>query len=362
MYNLRDYGYQVIHIEVTNRCNMACTFCPLPKRKKPLRDMTRNEAFGIIRELSQFEGIDYVAFHQFGEPLLYKYLWDCIERCRLVGLKTNLTTNGLLLNQENINKILSIPPDYLWLSLQTPDPAVYRKTRGVKVSFDHYIDQMANCVATLFDKGNCETIIDIAVNPSWKASLKHSVRRMLGIINTGDPTLFNAEPKLLRRHMIHFLELVEDKSESFKFSIDHLDECIRDYYSNGKRRKPAYQLKPDMKILYKDFVNGYRLTNQFPVEKGICGTKILGILADGTVVCCCVDYDGFTGIGNVFEEPLYNILVRSKSIFDGLRKTGELPFEVCRRCRGATTRLGAIMKQYRFNKIFKKPIFNAKER
>ena len=36
--------------------------------------------------------------------------------------------------------------------------------------------------------------------------------------------------------------------------------------------------------------------------------QMIGILADGTVVPCCLDADGNAALGNVFETPLSEIL------------------------------------------------------
>jgi len=73
-------------------------------------------------------------------------------------------------------------------------------------------------------------------------------------------------------------------------------------------------------------------------------TDIIGILVDGTVTCCCLDYQGFTGIGNIFSEDLISILSKNQSILDGLHTTGRLHFEACKTCLGAPTRVGAGIK------------------
>ena len=58
-----------------------------------------------------------------------------------------------------------------------------------------------------------------------------------------------------------------------------------------------------------------------------------GILCDGTVVPCCLDSDGVIGLGNVFTEPLMEILdsPRAKAMVQGFqcRKATEA---LCRRC------------------------------
>lgn len=58
-----------------------------------------------------------------------------------------------------------------------------------------------------------------------------------------------------------------------------------------------------------------------------------GILCDGTVVPCCLDSDGVIALGNIFQQPLQEILSspRATALFDGFscRKPTE---DLCRRC------------------------------
>ena len=59
----------------------------------------------------------------------------------------------------------------------------------------------------------------------------------------------------------------------------------------------------------------------------------LGILADGTVVPCCLDHEGDIPLGNLFTQPLDEILnsPRARALREGFsqRRPAE---ELCRRC------------------------------
>ena len=58
------------YVEITNRCNLACSFCP--KTKRAPRTMSAQE-FDLI--LSRLEGyVQYVYLHVMGEPLLHPEL------------------------------------------------------------------------------------------------------------------------------------------------------------------------------------------------------------------------------------------------------------------------------------------------
>jgi MoaA/NifB/PqqE/SkfB family radical SAM enzyme len=355
MPTIKDYGYRIVNLEVTNRCNMACSFCPLPIREKALQDIAVKDTFWLLETLAGIGGVDFVAFHQYGEPLLYKGIWDCITCARELGLKTQLVTNGLLLTDRNIEKLLQHPPNDLRISAQTLNPAYHAATRGVDVPFEVYIDRVARCLATLLDRdhGIGKVRTDLAVNEDRHYGVHgkiHYLAQVAGIAVGGDPTINDETPKTLRPHLIGFLKQIELHSRSFTFSLTHLDDCLDQYYSHSATRnlwETAYEFGPNNSVTYKRFVNGRRISQHYPVERSACGTEIIGILADGTVTACCSDYQGFTGLGNIFNEDLISILDRNQAILDGLHRTGTLHFDGCKTCQGAPTRFGAIVKNVR---------------
>jgi radical SAM protein with 4Fe4S-binding SPASM domain len=63
----------------------------------------------------------------------------------------------------------------------------------------------------------------------------------------------------------------------------------------------------------------------------------IGVLVDGTVVPCCLDHNGDIALGNLFDQPLEEILAspRAKAIYDGFTRH-EAVEPLCRRCGYAT--------------------------
>ena len=69
----------------------------------------------------------------------------------------------------------------------------------------------------------------------------------------------------------------------------------------------------------------------------------VGVLVDGSVVPCCLDHAGSVVLGNLFEQPLAEIIAspRAQAIYQGFtRHTAVEP--LCRRCGYA-----ALTKQFR---------------
>ena len=59
----------------------------------------------------------------------------------------------------------------------------------------------------------------------------------------------------------------------------------------------------------------------------------LGVLADGTAVPCCLDYEGDIALGNLFTQPLAEILQseRACALREGFSRRCPSE-ELCRRC------------------------------
>ncbi len=349
--SIAEFGYRIIQIEVTNRCNMGCSFCGLPIRDAELRDMEVDDIFKILDRIAYHDGIDFVAFHQFGETLLYPDIWRCVDHCRKLGLRSQLITNGLLLTEKNIDLLLKHPPNIFRISAQSIHPKHHKPMRGIELEFDVYINRIANCLAKLFDTehGIEEIRMDLAVNDNRYLGIKGAgkyLTELLGISEPGDPTIFSENPMTTKPYLIRFLKLVESKSTSFMFHEGHLDDCLKKYYSPNSALgwETAYKLKENNQVSYKIFHNGRKFNQYFPVSKARCGTEIIGILVDGTITCCCIDYDGLTELGNIFSEDLYSVLNRNREIVEGLHKTGDLPFDLCKRCMGSPNKFGAWIK------------------
>lgn len=85
------------YVEITNRCNLACSFCP--KTKRAPRTMSAQE-FDLI--LSRLEGyVQYVYLHVMGEPLLHPELTTLFALAKARDMKICITTNGTLLQKRS---------------------------------------------------------------------------------------------------------------------------------------------------------------------------------------------------------------------------------------------------------------------
>ena len=83
------------YIEITNICNLSCSFCPGTRR--PPRTMTPEEFRRLAEKLRGHVG--YLYFHVMGEPLLHPRLGELLGIAGEYGFRVCLTTNGTLLER-----------------------------------------------------------------------------------------------------------------------------------------------------------------------------------------------------------------------------------------------------------------------
>jgi len=346
---LGDLGFNIVGIEVDNRCNMACTFCPLPIRKADEASLDLDDVRRILDQVVADGTANLVAFHQFNEPLLYPHIWECLDMAHERELRTLLITNGATLNRRTIDKLLEHAPTMLRISAQYVKERHHNEIRGYKGTFATYIDGVAACLAALIDRPHRigETQCDLAITQKimgWRAKLSVA----LGMRDHGDPTIFDETPQSMKGALADFLKLIEAKSDTFTYdpaqheaNIGAFQDAFRGTFDT------AYRLSDNVVIAYKQFHNGRRIRDYYPIEYGQCRNSNLAVLANGDVTICCYDYEGFTAIGNIKRDPLSRILADGRAVVENLRKGGRIHCHGCKTCLGSPTRFGAAVRSAR---------------
>jgi MoaA/NifB/PqqE/SkfB family radical SAM enzyme len=111
---------ELVSIELTNRCAKACWFCYNHSRPEGDTWWGPAEVVGFVRDCAA-NGVKAVSFGG-GEPLQYPGLFDVLGA--LDGtLFRSLTTNGLLVLGETLDKLVEARPDKVHLSIHFPDRA-----------------------------------------------------------------------------------------------------------------------------------------------------------------------------------------------------------------------------------------------
>lgn len=116
-------------VEVTNACNLKCIMCDnrKMKRKKGFMDL---DTYKLVLDNAKEIGIEMVGLYTTGESLLHPQIFDFIKTAKGMRFKyVYLTTNGIPLNEEKIDKIFESGLDSIKFSIDAASKGVYERLR-----------------------------------------------------------------------------------------------------------------------------------------------------------------------------------------------------------------------------------------
>lgn len=268
--------FQKIYLEISNVCNLKCSFCPGTKRKPKV--MNEEEFRKILPKLKDFT--DYLYFHLMGEPLCHPLLECFLELAGSYGFKVILTTNGTLLEKQQETLLSASGLHKLNISLHAFE------ANDLSVPFEDYLKGCFSFAKAAEGK-------KLVVFRLW---------------NQGGADARNDD--ILKTLEQFFPKPWTEERRGFRL---------------GNRVYLEYGDKfdwPDLSAEDQgDHVFCYGLRDQ------------IGILCDGTVVPCCLDHEGDLALGNIHESSMEEILEspRTKAIINGFRQR-KASEELCRKC------------------------------
>lgn len=117
---------------VTNRCNLRCKMCDQWKTKPEMfsRELSTEEWFSVIDSAAKMHTM--VITLTGGEPFLRADTPQILKRIHENGIKSHVCTNGTLINNALIKKLMHSPPDSVSVSLDGPETEIHDKLRGKK--------------------------------------------------------------------------------------------------------------------------------------------------------------------------------------------------------------------------------------
>ena len=284
--------FKQIYVEITNICNLNCSFCP--KNNRPKRFMTVDEFDIITDEISPITNT--ICLHLMGEPLLHPNIKEIFEICNEKNLNVYLTTNGTLLKQ-NLDLLKSGCAKRISVSLHSFEANTNSN------SLDEYLEDVLLSCKEISD--NSQTCIEFRLwnedsNKKAKNTLnKNIVNKINKIFNT------NLADQNLQCHISITDKIYISFADIFEWPIN-----------------TENQEKNSVKFCYG-------LRSHF------------GILCDGTVVACCLDSEGKLALGNIFQSKISDILntPRAQNIYKGFTDRN-ITEEFCKTCTYANKFLG----------------------
>lgn len=104
-------GPDVVQIDLTDRCNSHCLICwthsPFVKEDENKKDLDPILVKNFISDIAK-SGTKEIIFSGGGEPFLYADIWGILEFTEKLGLAFRINTNLILLNRNDINRLLSL--------------------------------------------------------------------------------------------------------------------------------------------------------------------------------------------------------------------------------------------------------------
>ena len=267
--------YSKVYVEITNICNMNCSFCHGHKRQ--MRRMTMEEFSLILGKLEK--QTKYIYYHLMGEPLTHPLLPDFIRLAGERGYKSIITTNGTLLHRRG-EEILSAGLHKVNISLHSFE-------EGSEENHERYVREISDFAKAAAARG---TIVSFRLWNKGFDGGKNDIS--LALLHENIPGEWKENARGIKLRDKIFLEW----GERFEWPDSEAEVKGSRFFCYG-------------------------LKDQF------------GILADGTVVPCCLDSDGVINLGNIFSENIEDILSspRARAMVEGFR-CGKASEELCRRC------------------------------
>lgn len=267
-----------VYIEILNYCQFNCSFCPKTTRK-PMT-MSPENFEKVLEQIKPYTSLIYL--HVLGEPLLHPHLKELLRLAKEKGIKVNITTNGALLK----------------------------------------------------DMG------DILIQSQAISKINISLHSME---DSGQSTL---DSTTYLQNIFEFTQKAIQNNISIIYRLWDTNTGKNEILAKIQERYPDISLKNEVspqngiRLEYRVFLHQ---ENQFtwPIqskanpEDGYClGLKShLAILADGTVIPCCLDSEAKINLGNIFEERLEDILnkERTQAIIKGFQNHKAVE-ELCKTC------------------------------
>lgn len=265
-----------IYIEITNVCQLSCSFC-LKNTRQP-RFMSVQEFEHIISQTSS--QTNYVYLHVQGEPLLHPQLNEIMDICRQYGCHVQLVTNALLLKEHM--DLLSCP--------------ALRKISFSLQSVEYHDEDIEQFM---------------------------------------DPIISFIEQASANGHPYCELRFWRDDQMEMSRTAQCLGIIRRRYHAVNDSRKNNEKI---LEGVYVDYANAFAWPDENDPEendRGTClgGIEQIAILCGGSVIPCCLDAQGTMELGNIFEESLEDILQSERylKLTDGFRHHF-LNERMCRKC------------------------------
>lgn len=275
-----------IYVEITNICNLRCSFCPETKRKK--ETMTLDNFNKVIDKIKDY--VKTIYLHVKGEPLMHPDIDKILQRCFEENIRVIITTNGTLIYK--VKEIIGKYDNIAQINI-----SIHSAEQNRFEEIDKYI-------------------LDICKSVEY---INSKLTKNIFSLRFWNNIEFEEQNKVNRYCIEKILEYFKKEIEEDKYTLKSIKLKERAYINQSNSFK-----WPDEKEI---------IGNSDNIGNCLGARTQLGILVDGTVIPCCLDNNGSIKLGNIFEQNMEEILSNNRYI--SMRKGFEnnvIVEELCKTC------------------------------
>ena len=280
--------FNKVHIEISNICNLQCSFCPAVIRDNKMMELGLFDK--IVEQVAPLT--ELVCLHLMGDPLVHPKLEAMVRACDEHQANIFLVTNGVLLKPEKYELLL------------------HERFYQINFSLHSFFDNFPNKDPSQYlDRIFTFTERALRERPELYINFR--------LWNLNDP-LGSQTPNT---------QMLERICERFG--------CATPTQLDVRKRK-SVNIK---NRLYLHFDTEFIWPSLDLPVLGTSGTcyglsSHFGILVDGTVVPCCLDKEAAITLGHVNDSPILSILdsPRAKNMLAGFKQR-QLKESLCQRCQ-----------------------------
>ncbi len=288
---LTEYTPSIFQIETTTKCNLNCPLCSTHHLKRGRIDL---ELYILEKILVSNPQMKYSTLHFMGEPLLSSNIFRQIKLLKQNNVFTFFSTNGILLEQK-AQEIFESGLDKISISLDAINQAdmnLYRRNA---------------------DLSKIESGIKALISLRGQKGLKRPVIQIQTIMFRYNEEKEGEVLDYLCSLGADRIKLKTPSFDSFGAKNSHTDSIpwerlIPLRYRRDPRERLFYRHRAVCRMLFQAFV-----------------------LADGSVVPCCIDYDGKSAFGSLREKTWEEIWYSDRRR-ELLKRYFEGELTLCREC------------------------------
>ncbi len=274
MTNGKNKKYSRVYVEITNVCNRTCSFCPGTKRAA--RFMSRAELDTVLDKLSDVT--DYLYFHLMGEPTCHPELPRFIAAAAARGYRPMITTNGTTLD--------AVGEEIIAAGVYKVNISLHSFEKNDEKAHIEYLNSCVNFAKRAAGEGVLVTL------RLWNGGTDADNTETLAQLREGFGDGWEKNNRGFKLRDRVFLEFAD------RFTWPDIEgaELGSGVYCHG-------------------------LSDHF------------SILADGSIVPCCLDRDGVITLGNIFTDEVGDVLSgeRAANMVEGFRNRSVCE-PLCKKC------------------------------